>query len=68
MVKKLIFFPSQYVEWILAFLEIRDFDYCLDRLDTRIFKIGQPANPVKNYAVYLVYFSPIFANQIDKKM
>ena len=27
MVTKLIFFPNQYVEWILAFLEKSDFDY-----------------------------------------
>ena len=29
MVTKLIFSPNQYVEWILDFLEISDFDYCL---------------------------------------
>ena len=27
MVTKLIFFPNQYVEWILAFLEKSNFDY-----------------------------------------
>ena len=32
MVTKLIFFPNQYVEWILAFLGISEFDYCLYRL------------------------------------
>ena len=64
MVTKLIFFPNQYVEWILAFSEKSDFDYCLLR-NQNIRKDFSPVN--FSFSMWARVFKRVMWNVIRKQ-